>query len=621
MDIEPIRLDTNLLNSAMQVKMHQQGQEELQRRHAILETGSAQKLELDAAEQTIKDPDASPFQKYQAANKRYRIMAPGSGDLPPIDYSDNAPDWNNFVLNLNTKGSQSPEVMQSLQRLSQNSSYFRQRAEDAMKQQQQVEINRGMASLPTRAGQPALSQDESLAAQHSGPVQKAIGESAFSSPKETAVVKEMQQRKAYLLTQEASLLKAHQTLDTAVTPIFHAEAEERLQQALSTRKVTGALGYDQTANDAGAVTTEERNAAKQALPAQRQQLNQQERQLLTELNKAKYDVSGQARPVEHIKAELDAVRQANFIKGKELAYAQHGSIANLQAMKQAYAQHDQALSTYTQQIKSVRDAQLHVAQSSSDSKLMQEHDLAAAQTHYLEHKNLLETAKLFPNVPPDKIRDVDKPLDRPLVDIKMGESLGKEIGPMMTESRSSALGAIETLDAVGRARTAIDKGMVTLGPTATIRNKIGQVSQMLGVGGADNEERLVNTRNVMRSLAQFSLGARKQLKGQGQVSDFEGKLIVKAESGEIDDMTMPEIKTFLSVTDRLAQRQYEQHQHNLKTMKGNSKLKELAPFYEVPEIKKSVEAEQSGSSPSFPTATGPGGKKLIYKEGQWQPLN
>ena len=177
-----------------------------------------------------------------------------------------------------------------------------------------------------------------------------------------------------------------------------------------------------------------------------------------------------------------------------------------------------------------------------------------------------------------------KPKPAPLVNVenKLGGGIAKEIGPLMTEARNSAEGALTTHDAVMRANTAIAQGLVTLGPTATIRNKINQVSQIMGVGGKNTDEQLVNTRNVMRSLAQFSLAARKQLKGQGQVSDFEGKLIVKAESGEIDDMTMPELRSFLTVTDRLAKRQYDNFDRNLKVMKTKPDLKELVPFYELP---------------------------------------
>src|SRR3990167_6075868 len=218
----------------------------------------------------------------------------------------------------------------------------------------------------------------------------------------------------------------------------------------------------------------------------------------------------------------------------------------------------------------------------------------------LELAGILPGTKDYQTAVTNYVKKLSTP--QPLVDINLGGSLAKEIGPQMVESRNAAMGAIETLDAVGRARTALKKGLVTLGPTATIRQKINQVSQIMGMAGKDDEERLVNTRNVMRSLAQFSLAARKQLKGQGQVSDFEGKLIVKAESGEIDEMTIPELTSFLKVTDRLARRQYALHQFNLSKMRANEKLREVAPFYEVPEVAP-IEIESDADLDQVPSGT------------------
>lgn len=170
------------------------------------------------------------------------------------------------------------------------------------------------------------------------------------------------------------------------------------------------------------------------------------------------------------------------------------------------------------------------------------------------------------------------------VDVKTGESLGKEIGPMVAESRAAALGATEAIDTVSRVRSAISGGNVTLGPAATVRNRIDQIAQVMGVAGTTTQEKLVNTRQVARGLAQFTIAARKALKGQGQVSDFEGKLLQRAESGEIDDFTMPELQSFISVTDRLARKQYDLHKRNVDVMKKRPDLQNLVPFYEVPDI-------------------------------------
>lgn len=247
-----------------------------------------------------------------------------------------------------------------------------------------------------------------------------------------------------------------------------------------------------------------------------------------------------------------------------------------------------------------------------ETKRQREEDLAAAQVRFgmldageQTPKSAAMIAKDYKGILPEDVMKATKNPNAPIVDIKMGDSLSKEIGPMLAESRTAAMGAIETVDTVNRAQAAIDKGLVNVGPTATVRTMIGQVANVLGVSGKNMDEQLVNTRNVMRSLAQFSLAARKALKGQGQVSDFEGKLLIKAESGEIDDMTLPELKGFLAVTDRLARRQYETHQRAMKTLRANPRLSEIAPFYDVPEL---------------PLARTPTGESAIRSDADYEKL-
>jgi predicted membrane chloride channel (bestrophin family) len=128
---------------------------------------------------------------------------------------------------------------------------------------------------------------------------------------------------------------------------------------------------------------------------------------------------------------------------------------------------------------------------------------------------------------------------------------------------------------------------------------IDQVAVLLGVTGADTQERLVNTRQVIRGLAQFAVSARKALKGQGQVSDFEGKLLVRAEAGNIDDFTLPELQAFLAVTDRLARRQYEQHVSNVKKLRSRKDLSDLADFYDVPPLP--AAGRGGAGAPALPT--------------------
>ena len=197
-------------------------------------------------------------------------------------------------------------------------------------------------------------------------------------------------------------------------------------------------------------------------------------------------------------------------------------------------------------------------------------------------QSLAAIGRQFPKV---NLKDVRESIEKsPLVSVTLGKEVDKEIGQQMTESRNAALGAVETVDAANRIDQALTSGAVSLGPTATIRNKIDQVSQLVGVGGKDVTERLVNTRNVIRGLAQFAISARKALKGQGQVSDFEGRLLLRAEAGEIDDMTMPELKSFIGVTRKLATRQYQQHQMNLERFRATPDMQNRVPFFEVPPL-------------------------------------
>lgn len=180
-----------------------------------------------------------------------------------------------------------------------------------------------------------------------------------------------------------------------------------------------------------------------------------------------------------------------------------------------------------------------------------------------------------------QIAAAGKPSVNVKVDAKMGESFAKEIGPMMTESRSAAQGALQAVDTVKRIRTAIEGGNVSLGPTATVRQNLNQFAQVLGAAGDTTEEKLVNTRNVIRGLSQLALSARKQLKGQGQVSDYEGKLIQRAEAGEISDFTMPELKDFIGVTERMAGKVVKEHKRTLEVMKANPNVSQFVPFYDV----------------------------------------
>lgn len=182
-------------------------------------------------------------------------------------------------------------------------------------------------------------------------------------------------------------------------------------------------------------------------------------------------------------------------------------------------------------------------------------------------------------------------------DVKMGESLGAQVGPMMKDSTAIAEGAVKQVDAAQRISRAIDTNQVYAGPGAGVRLKVGQVSQMLGVGGKDEAEKIANTRSTVRGLAELTLQGRQQMKGQGAITESEGALAEKAMSGRVEDLTGAEIKQLAKASERAARFNYGEHQRKLKVMQSNPSLQNIAPFYEGP-------AMPTENAPSSPAATG-----------------
>lgn len=186
------------------------------------------------------------------------------------------------------------------------------------------------------------------------------------------------------------------------------------------------------------------------------------------------------------------------------------------------------------------------------------------------------------------------------VNVSLGKGLADKASDIAAAGRDAAAGAVDIVATVDRVSKALESGNVNLGPGSTVLNKVDQVAQILGVGGKDTSERLVNTRNVIRGLAQFAVGARKAYKGQGQVSDYEGKLIQRAEAGEINEFTIPELKDFLKVTDRLARKAHSEHKRIIGVM-GKSQdeaVRGLVPYFDIPDLPTPAKEDPKPAAPA-----------------------
>jgi hypothetical protein len=159
---------------------------------------------------------------------------------------------------------------------------------------------------------------------------------------------------------------------------------------------------------------------------------------------------------------------------------------------------------------------------------------------------------------------------------KFGETLAEDVAKQVSQSRDAAQGAVGTLQTSKQIMDALDSGKVMAGPGTSGVMFLQQV-----FGNPNSAEGLVQTRKVVQGLSQMTLNSRQSLKGQGQISDFEGKLLAKAASGDIDGLTIPEIRAIVETSNRIANGVITQHQANLQNMQKDPNLKQLVPYFDV----------------------------------------
>ena len=166
----------------------------------------------------------------------------------------------------------------------------------------------------------------------------------------------------------------------------------------------------------------------------------------------------------------------------------------------------------------------------------------------------------------------------PKIEVKMGESVAGQIGPMAKDSRVQAQGAVGMFDSADRIQRALDSGKASAGPFTTQVQTVKQLVQKVAGG---NDEGIRQTRQVIKGLAQMSVEARKELQGQGQVTESEAAAVAKAESGDINDLSTGELQDLVTLTKRAAHMRAKNHQNIIDSMSGSDATKGMVPFYQV----------------------------------------
>lgn len=162
--------------------------------------------------------------------------------------------------------------------------------------------------------------------------------------------------------------------------------------------------------------------------------------------------------------------------------------------------------------------------------------------------------------------------------------LGKGVGEGITNAWMGAQSAAGTLQNVAQMRTGLNNAFV--GPTANQRISLAQIGEVLGVNGATTTEKLENTRNIMQGLARQELSAAGQMKGQGQITESERGILRKAESGQINELTKPELNVLLGALEKTANARISMHNQNLQRLKRDPAAAGVADYMnvEVPSV-------------------------------------
>jgi hypothetical protein len=167
------------------------------------------------------------------------------------------------------------------------------------------------------------------------------------------------------------------------------------------------------------------------------------------------------------------------------------------------------------------------------------------------------------------------------VNVALDKGIAAQIGPMLKDAQIQAQGANSQIDAADRVIQAVDTNKVIAGPVASPQLKLAQIGSALGVTGKDTAETIANTRQAIRGMSELTLQGRKSMRGEGAITESEGKLAERAFSGDIDSLTPAEIKQIANASKRAAEFTLSEYNRKLKTLEKDPATAQLVPFYEV----------------------------------------
>lgn len=159
----------------------------------------------------------------------------------------------------------------------------------------------------------------------------------------------------------------------------------------------------------------------------------------------------------------------------------------------------------------------------------------------------------------------------------LGKSVS-DVAPILIASKTAAGGAIQQADAANRIIQSLDTNKIFTGAGANQKLQAAQIGQMLGVTGGKTEEIVANTRTAIQGLAQLTLQGRKQMRGEGAITESEGALAQRAMSGDVS-LTAGELRILANAAKRSAKFTYDQHQSMMGALAKDSP--NSVPYYQI----------------------------------------
>jgi len=179
--------------------------------------------------------------------------------------------------------------------------------------------------------------------------------------------------------------------------------------------------------------------------------------------------------------------------------------------------------------------------------------------------------------------------------VNVGGTFGKAVADAaagnLTKQVENATAATDVMRNTNQVLSALNTGKVMAGPATKWRVMAQQVF-------ADNPEKLVATRATIQGLAKLALGARQSLKGQGPITEGEQNLLRQAESGDIDNLTVAEIRLIVEGTQRNAKRDYELGKKASATLQEMPEFSKFSSAFTVPEMDTMVTSSPYGEPPA-----------------------